>query len=122
MAPKKVASGASESKNALFLSGLVTSSGVYPDAGVSGTDQNRPRAAQRWLKLFCCLGVCLLRISCQPSPPTPTPLPSSGLFFPVPIVESPRACIWSWKGKIAQEQGLGFQSGSSFTSCMTFGK
>lgn len=71
MAPKKVASGASESKNALFLSGLVTSSGVYPDAGVSGTDQNRPRAAQRWLKLFCCLGVCLLRISCQPSPPPP---------------------------------------------------
>lgn len=75
MAPQKVASGASESKNALFLNGLVTSYGVYPDAGMSGTDQNRPRATQRWLKLFCWLGVCLLQISCQPSPPPPASFP-----------------------------------------------
>lgn len=47
MAPQEVAAGASESKNALFLNGLVTSSGAYPDAGMSEIDQNGPRSTQR---------------------------------------------------------------------------
>lgn len=43
-------------------------------------------------------------------------------FFPVSIVESPRACISSWKGKLALEEEPGFKSGSTFTSCVIFGK
>lgn len=55
MAPQEVAAGASESKNALFLNGLVTSSGACPDAGMSEIDQNGPRSTQRWLKILCWL-------------------------------------------------------------------
>lgn len=45
---EKLQLGASESKNALFLSGLVTASEVHPDADMSGTDQNQPRTTH-WL-------------------------------------------------------------------------
>lgn len=103
MAPQKVAAGASESKNVLFLNGLVTSSEVYPDAGESGTDQNRPTTTRRWLKLFYWLGVCLLQIDRQPSPPSSFPrfvFPSShcgkpkGMHLVLEGENSPRARAW----------------------------
>ncbi|XP_070122630.1 neurofascin isoform X29 [Equus caballus] len=35
---------------------LVTSSGIYSDAGMSGTDQSRPRTTQWWQEISCWLG------------------------------------------------------------------